>query len=396
MFKIIQRLILLLTFFYLVESIAYHSWKKDSDFKGDDICGYTKNGITYVKPCEEGKYCKPTSYSTYICTDISNQTQLKSYGETCNSDFECEDGLLCKSKCLIDPTRTTDCPSGSEAYRSIYGWECLETAYKDYCYYKNLTLTDTAGTNWDGNVKLYYSKDPFKVCGKMNVKKKNIPSKGDVYEVESIEKSYIGSVKDGEFVLDEKACESGYALYFYGDGNLNEPCSISSPSNNYMFKKCVTPKKIDESSCIITYEVDGKELVYNVNQDTLRQRETIVDRGYFRYISIDNLNNDDLCPQNLLKKLELFKQYTQVFTKEKQDECAKNKYYDEPYTCKDDELRKWYSAYLAPEAYILYYDEEGDNNDVIKFLIQSQYPSYQSSIFLSIKYMIYLLFLLSL
>lgn len=79
-------------------------------------------------------------------------------------------------------------------------------------------------------------------------------------EFESIEKSYIGSVKDGEFVFDEKACESGYALYFYGDGNLNDPCSDSSSSNNYMFKKCVTPKKIDESSCIINTKMMEKIL----------------------------------------------------------------------------------------------------------------------------------------
>ena len=93
--------------------------------------------------------------------------------------------------------------------------------------------------------------------------KKNIPNEGDVYEVESIEKSYICSIKDGEFVFDETAYESGYALY------LNDPCS-DSYSNHYMFKKCVTPKKIDESSCIIIY---GDDLVYNVNQGTLRQRK---------------------------------------------------------------------------------------------------------------------------
>ena len=69
MLKIIQMWIILLTSFYLAKSTAYHSWKKGSDFKGDDICLYTKNKITYANPCEEGKYCKSTSYSTYICTD---------------------------------------------------------------------------------------------------------------------------------------------------------------------------------------------------------------------------------------------------------------------------------------------------------------------------------------
>ncbi len=143
-------LILLDSFFYLVESAAYHSWKKDGDIKEDVICGYSKNGITYVnKPCEEGKYWKSTNFDTYIYTDVSNQTQLKSFSETCYSYFEYEDGLLCKSKCLINPTSNIDCGSGYEAYRSESGWECKKTKYIDYYYYKNLTLTDKAGTIWD-------------------------------------------------------------------------------------------------------------------------------------------------------------------------------------------------------------------------------------------------------
>lgn len=101
-------------------------------------------------------------YDTYICNDISNQTQLKSYTET--SDFEFENGLLCKSKCLINLTLSTDSGSGYKAYRSKSGLNCVETKYKDYCYYKNLTLINTAGTILDGSTKLYYSKDPFKVC----------------------------------------------------------------------------------------------------------------------------------------------------------------------------------------------------------------------------------------
>ena len=90
----------------------------------------------------------------------------------------------------------------------------------------------------------------------------------------------------------------------------------------------------------------------------------------------------------------MFKKYTAVFTEEKQKECEKNKYYDEPQTCRDNELRKLYFYYQNPEYYELYYDEDGKNNDVINYFIQSSYKSYQSSGFLSFKYFISLLLFL--
>ena len=68
-----------------------------------------------------------------------------------------------------------------------------------------------------------------------------------VYEAEEIKTAYVGAVNDGNFVFDENACKSCYALYFYGDGNLNEPYT-SYNYRNYMYKRCVTLQDIDESS----------------------------------------------------------------------------------------------------------------------------------------------------
>ena len=54
------------------------------------------------------------------------------------------------------------------------------------------------------------SPDYMKVCGKINIENNKI---------ESISTSDFGKIDDGNFVEDEKACKSGFALYFYINGN---------------------------------------------------------------------------------------------------------------------------------------------------------------------------------
>lgn len=371
---------------------TYLPYKKDKDFDIEGLCAYSKNSIYYVKPCEEGKYCQGMRNDLAICSNVPNITTLQTQGETCKNDFECEYGLYCRnSKCSI----SYDCSNNESPYLTYYSrpyWTCKETKYLDYCYYRDLTL-QTSGDFAESSryPSLSYSYNPFKVCGKMEIKKRTITNIGDIYAIQSIESTYIGTLKDGEWVYDERACESGYALYFYGDGSLVDPApNYSGDDEHSMFKKCVTPKSIEKTSssdCVITY---GDNEKYNVNQKNIRSRYTISNRNYqFSYESLSNI--ELLCSDNLLKELELFKKYTAVFTEEKQKECEKNKYYDEPKTCRDNELRKLYYYYQNPEYYELYYDEDGKNNDVINYFIQSSYKSYQSSGFLSFKYFISIL-----
>lgn len=383
---------------------TYLPYKKDKDFDIEGLCSYSKNDIIYVKPCEEGKYCKSMTNSLYMCSDLPNSTTLQSEGETCKNDFECEDGLYCRnSKCSV--SRSSDCGNNNSPYLTQYEyngikrniWTCKETKYLNYCYYRDLTLQ--SGTNvfaeTSSGPSLPYSCDPLKVCGKMEIKKRTISNEGDIYAIQSIESTYVGTLKDGEWVYDERACESGYALYFYGDGSLVDPAPNHSGEDAHsMFKKCVTPKSIDTTSsseCVITYGDNDEK--YNVYQKELRDRQTIgINSNYeFGYVS---LSRSELCPSNLLKKLEMFKKYTAVFTEDKQKECEKNKYYDEPETCRDNEIRKMYYFYQNPEFYELYYDEDGKNNDIINYFIQRTYKSYQSSGFLSFKYFISILLFL--
>lgn len=378
---------------------TYLPYKKDKDFDIEGLCAYSKNSINYVKPCEEGKYCKDMANDLAICSALPNKTTLQSEGEACKNDFECEDDLYCRnSKCSV--SSTGDCGNNQSPYLTYdYNngrntWVCKETKYLDYCYYRDLTLQTGGGfAEFSSSPSLDYSYNPFKVCGKIEIKKRTETNLGDVYAIQSIESTYIGTLKDGEWVYDERACESGYALYFYGDGTLVDPApNYHGDDSHSMFKKCVTPKSIDTTSsseCVITY---GDNEKYNVNQGSLRSRRTIsINRNSFEYNSIPS---NGLCINNLLKKLEMFKKYIAVFTEEKQKECEKNKYYDEPKTCRDNELRKLYYYYQNPEFYELYYDEDGKNNDVINYFIQRSYKSYQSSGFLSFKYFISILLFL--
>lgn len=43
------------------------------------------------------------------------------------------------------------------------------------------------------------------------------------YLIKSIELTSIGEVEDGEFVTDEKYCKSGFALYFFLNGEIENP-----------------------------------------------------------------------------------------------------------------------------------------------------------------------------
>lgn len=96
-----------------------------------------------------------------------------------------------------------------------------------------------------------------------------------------------------------------------------------------------------------------------------------------------------------MTKIELFKKYIEKFFKDMQEKCVTKENYNDPETCNDNEIRKWKYFYDNPRDYILFYDEKGKNSDIVTYLIQQVYPSYQSSGFLNIKYFICLLLLFS-
>jgi hypothetical protein len=57
-------------------------------------------------------------------------------------------------------------------------------------------------------------------------------------------------------------------------------------------------------------------------------------------------------------------------------ECENGKYYEEPYTCWNDELRKLWYYYKKPKDYLLYEDDY----QVITYLTESSYPTSNETI----------------
>lgn len=382
-------------------------FKKNSDF-GDELCAYRPHGIYYVKDCKDNKYCKfDEDEDLGFCRDPPSEITLLSIESSeCSSDFECESNLVCKNKKC-----TFDCSTGESSYKTNDGnYKCRNNNYKDIFYFKNFKWE----TNHVNGAIVTYPPDFLKVGGIISF---NVTSTSDgkVYEAEEIKNAYVGTVNDGDFVFDEKACKSGFALYFYGDGNLNKPYT-GTRHTNYMFKKCVTLQDIDKSSsnyCKIKYSIgeNGDIKTYDVNElsdkITITEYQSYYDQSNGGYVSgyyhpIDNSNNNDnglekLCNSNIKTKLEIFKKYIEIFTEDFQSKCTKSEKIDNDYleTCGDNKLRKWSYLYANPSQYEIYYDEDKDEdgNEVINYLVQQAYPSYQSSGFLNIHYFICLLLL---
>lgn len=377
--------LLFLCFISVYSSNAFIPMKKNKYFK-EDVCAYPDSSIYYVKPCEEGKYCK-MSDELGICQDVPYKAQIKGLGDECSSDFECDFNLQCVSaKCTLP-----GCTSPYSVVKTHFGWTCQSNTEAGLCYNRDFS----SSIPFTSTSQYTISHDYFQVCGKITFKVTSTSTNnGKLYEIEKIESAYIGTIEN-DFVSDERACKSGYALYFYPDGTLTDPGK--DDYTNHMYKKCVTVNNIDKkgNSCIIQYDTDK---IYNVDQLSLRTDE---DRNNLISLSQNNgqldfnlRNNEYICNENLLTKLEMFSKYINLFTVDKQKQCSTKENYNEPETCNDNEIRKWYYFYNNPDDYVFYYDEENKHNEVVNFLLQAKYKSYISSTKLNIKYFISFLFLL--
>jgi hypothetical protein len=127
----------------------------------------------------------------------------------------------------------------------------------------------------------------FQVCGKINKGKSN-------NEIKDVEVGKIGSQEDDTFVWDEKACESGYAVYYPLNNNL------SNINNDPMYKKCVTITGVEkrDNDCIIKYKIkDSEEVTYNIAHLKSLVKANNIDDKLFQKCEF------------LMKKLDLFKIY---------------------------------------------------------------------------------------
>ena len=341
--------ILYLVLFTIVSSELIYM-KKDTKL-GEDICYYKdpETNFEYVRACEEGKYCMdltPTVGSqASTCQKVNTLAILKTQGDSCIADIECASGLQCINEKCASP-----CTNNQIQIRKSNGdWGCRSAYHPEYTFF----IDENDSTKSISNQNAGY----LKVDGEIEFKKDS----NNVYTHISTKSDYIGTVPKGKIVENPEACETGYTLDFYPDGNLKDPAT--GGFSNYMtYKKCVEVNSVDSENCVITY--DG-----------------------------DNIYKVPTCDEDLLVKLEMFKRYKDRL-KEIRSECEKKENFNEPNTCNDDELRKWYHFYINTQYYILYYDDENKDNRIAKFLIQKQYHSFQFSQFLAIKYRINFIFLL--
>lgn len=374
--------------------------EKNLDFV-DDVCYYKdysqENNFIYVKPCDNGKHCVNIDNSEYqisVCQNYSNIA--KTYGKPCNYKIECKNDLVCNDYiCSLEnntyPYSKSDlvsydtfyyCPSinritirNMSSYANHYN-ECkskytlennkyyYQTRYGEHEYY------------------LYVYPEYFQVQGIIEL--------DEYYKKKSIDLAYIGSVNNGNFVADPRACKSGYALYFYGSGMLEK--SEDSFYNNEMFLCCVTIEEIDVSEGTLKYIIrEGYESeIYNINKLDSSYRNQFSNHKYLQ------LN------KYLMTKLDMFQNYINYI---KSYECTE--YYDEPFTCGNDLLRKWWYFYHYPEKYLLYKKD----GEVLDYLVQqvyktyayrsestnkkkeNEYNEYNNYIKIKIKYFVYLLLL---
>ena len=308
--------------------------KKEIGLNNDDLCYYNDGNNIYLKGCNEGYYCGNITIESGICLEF--KSIIMKYKEKCNQNTICDKNLECDDKnlCVINgntPYIQEDKASNKKHYycpdqqipKNQSVCESLTDPMKDKCYFETNNTKFTC-----------FSYDYLKVCGKLDIDKK-ISLNSD-----------LGIYEDGEFVGDALACKSGFTLF------LNEN------NNNKLFPVCVTITHVekDGNSCIIRYtKGDNNELFYDKNNPFYAQNE----------FPDCNL---------IMTKIELFKEYLNLFQKLK-THCQNGEFYNEPFTCENDELRKIWYYYNHPDHYLLYKNDE----EIIDYLMQRNYPTHKSN-----------------
>lgn len=346
------KIIVLINFFLcflLSGQVIYKPMdKKTIDF-GEDVCRYeerTDNNylLTYVKPCQEGKICKSlgTTYNIYVC--VPSDTNYDNRNNNCVSkdnsfskgidctDYSCDDGK-CAGTCT--ESQFTD---------DLDNDKCVEDSgiCKEY--------------NSDNILTKSYSHVLNKKCVKLELQ----TSDNKIYNPKKIYSNDFASIEDGQFIEDDEEnliyCSSGYALYFYGNKNLNNPNTDVS-NNHKMYLMCVTVLGRD-SAGIIKYSIGGgDEMYYDENKLPYIEGST-TEKYELHY-------NDKF----LMLRLEMFNNF-------------KNSLND------PNESAKWKYFYEHPDEYLLYKNEP----QIIEYLVKEEGENYdykpkQSSSMINIKYL---------
>jgi hypothetical protein len=325
-----------------------------------DVCHYTHvhesvsssdyQKIEYVKGCKDGKACIQVTddeedYEIYKCQEV-NEIQLLKPNDKCDYSDECDSGLQCLNKVCTFYNTSTDfyysykkgdfyyCPDNLVPVKTsmtdnvVFCYNKSEYPHTSKCY----VYDSTKGQDY------FYAPGFKEVCGKITTETRN-----DIIQIKEIESNKIGSQSAGTFVDDMAACESGFAIDYCIDGNYECSSTTTSSITPNTLKKCVDVIEIDSlNGCKIKYNDGAKDMTIRLGRSS-------------RYC------------MRIQAKLEMFEKYV-----DKMSKCDDIQPYDnEPLTCHDKDLRKYWYFYENPEEYVLYKDED----DVIDYLVQSAYSS---------------------
>ena len=369
----------ILVFIYLFSSslsVIYKPMTKRSKDFGEDVCRFTdisgSENIVYVKPCREGKRCESlgtSQYSIYSCID--GGSEYSNLDQPCvtknNGD---SNGIDCTDlSCVNDICGGTVTVAG----------QCQENQVRKT---DDNTCVNDPGIcldNSDTSNPISYTPGVNKRCVQFELQ---TTDNGKTYIDKKIYSNYIASIDDGEFIKDDRSsniryCKSGYALYFYGNKQLNNP-NIDNLSSHKMYLRCVSILGRDMNG-IIKYKIgNDEEKYYNPHQLPINPSTS---QSY-------ELN---LYDKYLMTRIEIFNNY-----KKRVDQlnCRATGCED------DDEIIKWLYFYTNPQEYLLYKNEP----QIIEYLIKETIPKYnykvyhtsstESSSILNIKYLIAILSLL--
>ena len=388
-----KEIILVLSLFSFSFCQTFAPWhQRQFEYSVSDMCSYSDSIFKYVKPCPVNYSCKsPGSSSNSHGIEICQATYktVKRFGAKCESDIECDSGLECSSSagCVnrlnSDVYTIQDKSSGDNVYYCNAGYSpsYSVTSYTDPSYLMSTSpsvfcdqsskFSDMGNNCWksDGTTVRIIPPSFGMVCGKINLQE--YTSNRNNYYVSNIEMNKMGSLDDGQYVFDDRACKSFFSVPLYRGNTLKAP----TVGDTNQYKVCATYKGFEKDNngyTVLKYQLNNQEFSYNTQ------------------------SNDNA--MYYATQIELFKEFVQ---KSSSVNCQANQGYDnEQFTCGNDELRRLLYFIANPDKYLLYKNEDS----IIDYLLQKEYPDYKSrysepvdaSGYLNLKFISLLILLLSL
>lgn len=274
-----KETLLLLSLFSISTSSTYAPFhQRKFEYSVSDLCSYDDDIFQYVKPCQTNYQCKSVSGSDShdISTCKEYVKTIKKFGDTCIADKECDSGLECSTSSKCVSNNNYNAYGIKDRVSNDYYYYCNDDyrATGSSCVQKTSSgvsgigdnLCHQAGTD-NANAKTVRPNFGY-ICGQNTWQQYSSTNPNYPHHYKSETKmNRIGTVDDGEYVKDERACISGFALKFYMGTSLDAPTSGETTQD----KVCVTLNGVETGKnnyVIYKYTLNNKEYTYNTEDTT--------------------------------------------------------------------------------------------------------------------------------